>query len=79
MEVQQDISYAINSSRVGEVFKVLIDKDEGGILTGRTEYDSPEVDNEVIISNNENSKEVGNFCKVRITGADQFELRGELI
>ncbi len=79
MEAQQDISYTINRSRVGKVLKVLIDREEGGFYTGRTEFDSPEVDNEVMISKNENFMEVGNFFKVRITGADHFELRGELI
>lgn len=79
MEAQQDISFTMNRSRVGKVLKVLIDREEGGIYTGRTEYDSPEVDNEVIISKNVNSMEVGNFFKVRITGADHYELRGELI
>ena len=79
MEVQEDISYTINRSRVGKVLKVLIDGEEGGVYTGRTEFDSPEVDNEVVISKNENSVEVGNFFKVHITGADRFELRGEVI
>ncbi|MBE7170723.1 MAG: 30S ribosomal protein S12 methylthiotransferase RimO [Williamsia sp.] len=78
MEVQQEISYEKNREKVGQVFKVIIDKREAGHYIGRTEFDSVEVDNEVIISTNE-QLQPGDFRSVRITNAYDYDLQGELV
>ena len=74
MELQESISLEINESRVGQEMKVLIDRVEGGSFVGRTEFDSPEVDNEVLISAKEHYLRVGDFAQVKITGASEFDL-----
>jgi len=79
MEVQQEISYELNQQKVGEICKVLIDKKEGQYFIGRTEADSPEVDNEVLISAKDNYVRIGDFCTVKITSASDFDLYGEVI
>lgn len=76
MELQESISLEINQSRVGQTMKVLIDRIEGGNFVGRTEYDSPEVDNEVLISTKEHYLRVGEFAQVKITSASEFDLTG---
>jgi ribosomal protein S12 methylthiotransferase len=78
MALQQDISLAINEQKVGKTFKVLIDRREGGYFVGRTEYDSPEVDNEVLIPEDPRLA-TGEFYQVRMTGAAEFDLYGEVI
>lgn len=78
MELQQSISYQINQQKIGQTLKVLIDRKEDGSFIGRTEHDSPEVDNEVIISSKEYLR-VGDFAKVKITDATEFDLHGEPI
>ena len=75
MEVQQEISYAKNLEMVGRVFPVLIDRREAGRYVGRTEFDSVEVDNEVIV-NTERRLPVGGFVDVRITKAFDYDLEG---
>jgi ribosomal protein S12 methylthiotransferase len=77
MEVQQEISYEINQEKIGKVFRVLIDKKEAGRYLGRTEFDSVEVDNEVIIHAPEKLP-VGEFVNVRITKAYDYDLEGEV-
>jgi ribosomal protein S12 methylthiotransferase len=77
MEVQQEISYEINRQKVGNIFKVLIDKKEAGRYLGRTEFDSVEVDNEVIVSG-PGKLPVGEFVNVRITKAYDYDLEGEV-
>ena len=79
MDVQQDISLEINSKRLGKTEKVLIDRTEGGYYVGRTQYDSPEVDDEVLISMKDNKLEIGSFVNVKITQADYFDCYGEVI
>jgi ribosomal protein S12 methylthiotransferase len=74
MELQEGISLEINQSRVGQQLKVLIDRVEGGNFVGRTEYDSPEVDNEVLINAKEHYLRVGDFANVNIIGATEFDL-----
>ena len=74
MELQEGISLEINQSRVGQQLKVLIDRVEGGNFVGRTEYDSPEVDNEVLINAKEHYLRVGDFANVNIIGASEFDL-----
>lgn len=79
MDVQQDISLEINSKRLGRTEKVLIDRTEGGYYVGRTQYDSPEVDDEVLISMKDNKLEIGTFVNVKINQADYFDCYGEVI
>jgi ribosomal protein S12 methylthiotransferase len=79
MDVQQDISLEINSKRLGRIEKVLIDRTEGGYYVGRTQYDSPEVDDEVLISMKDYKIEIGSFVYVKITQADYFDCYGEVI
>ena len=78
MEVQQDISLEKNMEKTGRTFKVLIDKKESGRYLGRTEYDSVEVDNEVIIKSS-NKLAIGDFVNVRITKAYDYDLEGEVV
>jgi len=78
MEVQQEISYEKNLEKLGRTFKVLIDKKEAGRYLGRTEFDSVEVDNEVIVYS-EKKLPVGEFVNVRITKAYDYDLEGEVI
>ncbi len=78
MEIQQDISFELNQQKVGKVFKTLIDKKEAGRYLGRTEFDSVEVDNEVVI-NGPGKLPVGEFVNVRITKAYDYDLEGEVI
>lgn len=76
MEIQQGISEEINAGRIGKTYKVLIDNKEADFYTGRTEYDSPEIDNEVLIEAQGLNIDIGKFCNVRITKADAFDLYG---
>ncbi len=76
MAVQQSISEELNRERTGRVMKVIIDRREGEFFIGRTEYDSPEVDNEVLIST-EYNLEPGNFYDIHITGSADFDLYGK--
>ncbi|HEU5052005.1 MAG TPA: 30S ribosomal protein S12 methylthiotransferase RimO [Hanamia sp.] len=78
MEVQQEISYQKNEQKIGQTFKVIIDKKEAGRYLGRTEFDSVEVDNEVIV-NSERKLTPGEFVNVRITSAFDYDLEGEVI
>ena len=75
MEVQQEISYEKNSEKVGQVLEVLIDKKEAGKYLGRTEFDSVEVDNEVVVKSNKVLK-AGDFVQVKITKAYDYDLEG---
>lgn len=79
MAVQQGISEEINSLKVGETFKVLFDRKEGEYFVGRTEFDSPEVDNEVLVDAKENYVRVGDFAQVKITSSSAFDLYGDII
>src|SRR5687767_5551261 len=76
MELQQSISLDLNKQKIGQTFKVMVDRKEGGNLIGRTESDSPEVDNEVIIETNEYLR-IGDFVNVTIQSASEFDLTGE--
>ncbi|MDA3780005.1 MAG: 30S ribosomal protein S12 methylthiotransferase RimO [Bacteroidales bacterium] len=78
MELQQAISLELNTKKIGETYKVIIDRIDEEFIIGRTEYDSPEVDNEVLISKTKDI-EIGNFYNVKITSADDFELFGEIV
>lgn len=78
MEVQQEISYEKNQEKVGKIFKVLIDKKEAGRYLGRTEFDSVEVDNEVVIHSTKKLP-IGEFVQVKITKAYDYDLEGEVV
>ncbi|MTI30415.1 30S ribosomal protein S12 methylthiotransferase RimO [Xanthovirga aplysinae] len=77
MDLQEKISYELNQEKVGKVFKVLIDRKEGGNFIGRTEFDSPEVDNEVIVDASQHYLRVGDFANIKINEATEFDLYGE--
>lgn len=78
MEVQQEISYEKNQEKIGQVFRVIVDKKESGRYLARTEFDSVEVDNEVLITTSKRLKP-GDFVHVRITKAYDYDLEGELV
>ncbi len=77
MELQQGISEELNQKKIGNTYKVLFDRKESGHFIGRTEFDSPEVDNEVLIPASQYVR-VGDFANVKITSATEFDLFGEL-
>lgn len=78
MEVQQEISFQLNQDKIGKIFKVLIDRREEGYFIGRTQYDSPEVDNEVLVPDNRLLR-IGQFYRVKIYSAGEFDLFGSLV
>ncbi len=78
MEVQQDISYEKNQEKLGKTFKVIIDKKEAGRYLGRTEFDSVEVDNEVVI-HSKRKLTPGDFVQVKMTKAYDYDLEGEMV
>ena len=80
MELQSGISYELNQKKVGKKFRVLIDRAEDNFFIGRSEFDSPEVDNEVLIEKNSNTYcRIGDYVDVKILKADHFDLYAELI
>ncbi len=79
MELQQGISWERNQEKVGQTFKVLFDRVEGGYFVGRTEFDSPEVDNEVLVPVQGNFARIGDFAMVEITAAEEFDLYGRIV
>lgn len=78
MEVQQEISYEKNQERIGHTYKVIIDKKEAGRYLGRTEFDSVEVDNEVVI-HSDKKLPIGDFVNVKITKAYDYDIEGEVV
>jgi ribosomal protein S12 methylthiotransferase len=79
MEEQQTISTALNQEKIGKTFKVLFDRKEGNYFIGRTEYDSPEVDNEVLVDAKNSYVRLGDFAQVKITSAEEFDLFGTVV
>ena len=79
MEIQSQISWELNQEKVGSQFKILIDRKEGNYFIGRTEYDSPDVDNEVLIDASKFYVKTGDFVQVTITKAEDFDLYGEVV
>ncbi|MGB4774904.1 MAG: 30S ribosomal protein S12 methylthiotransferase RimO [Daejeonella sp.] len=79
MEIQQGISFEKNQEKIGNTYKVLTDKKEGDFFIGRTEFDSPEVDNEVLIDASVNYATVGSFINVKIDRAEDFDLYGRIV
>ena len=78
MELQQGISAELNQAKIGNTYKVLFDRKEGGYFIGRTEFDSPEVDNEVLIPASQFVR-LGDFANVKINNAEEFDLYGDLV
>lgn len=76
MELQSDISFRLNQEKVGQTFKVLFDRKEGEYFVGRTEFDSPDVDNEVLVKASDVYVRMGDFAQVKITHADHYDLYG---
>lgn len=79
MAIQEQISWEKNQEKIGQTYKVLFDRKEGNYFVGRTEYDSPEVDNEVLVEAGNNYVRVGDFAQVEITDAEEFDLYGKVI
>jgi len=79
MAIQQYISQDKNKALVGHTMKVLIDKKESGYFVGRTEFDSPEVDNEVLVDASKHYLRIGDFATIKITSAEDFDLYGEVL
>ena len=79
MELQSGISYELNQSKIGKQFKVLFDRIEGDYFVGRTQFDSPEVDNEVLVKKDTNYVRLGDFAIIKVTRADHYDLYGELV
>ena len=78
MEIQEKISLELNNKKIGKTFKILFDKEEGDYFIGRTEFDSPEVDNEVLVKKHDYKIIPGNFYNVKIIKADYFDLFGQI-
>ena len=76
MELQSGISYELNQEKIGKTFRVLFDRVEGDYFIGRTEFDSPEVDNEVLVKKSEGYVRIGDFADVKITHAEHYDLFG---
>jgi ribosomal protein S12 methylthiotransferase len=79
MELQAQISWELNQEKIGQEFKVLIDRKEGNHYIGRTEFDSPDVDNEVLLDATSQYLKTGDFVQVKITEATDFDLYGEVV
>ena len=79
MEIQSQISWELNQQKIGKEFKVVIDRKEGSYFVGRTEFDSPDVDNEVLINAEVGYLRTGEFANVKITAAEDFDLYAEVV
>ncbi|MBU2928555.1 30S ribosomal protein S12 methylthiotransferase RimO [Winogradskyella psychrotolerans] len=79
MEIQSQISWELNQAKIGQEFKVVIDRKEGNYFVGRTEFDSPDVDNEVLIDATKTYLKTGEFATIKVTEAEDFDLYGEVI
>ena len=79
MEIQSQVSWELNQEKIGKEFKVVIDRKEGSYFVGRTQFDSPDVDNEVLINAEKDYIRTGDFAIVKITAAEDFDLYAEVI
>ncbi|MBL0139531.1 MAG: 30S ribosomal protein S12 methylthiotransferase RimO [Bacteroidetes bacterium] len=79
MDIQQVISRELNEQKIGSTFRVLFDRKEGNYFVGRSEFDSPEVDNEILVNAAEHYIRIGDFANVKITSAQEFDLYGEVV
>jgi ribosomal protein S12 methylthiotransferase len=78
MRVQQRIAEEVSAASIGKTMEIVIDREEGNYYVGRTQYDSPEVDPEVLLLKEENNVEIGQYYVVEITAADEFDLYGKV-
>ena len=79
MDLQTHISWGLNQKKIGKTFKVLFDRKEGGYFIGRTEFDSPDVDNEVLVKANDTYIRMGDFANIKIEKTDHFDLYGVVV
>ena len=79
MEIQSQISWELNQEKIGKEFKVVIDRKEGNYFLGRTEFDSPDVDNEVLIDATKFYLKTGDFANVKVVDAEDFDLYAEVV
>ena len=79
MQLQEQIAAELSAEKVGKVFRIIIDREEDGYYVGRTEFDSPEVDCEVLVSSADNQLNLGEFYEARITSAEEFDLYAEIV
>ena len=79
MEIQSQISWELNQAKIGQEFKVVIDRKEGNYFVGRTEFDSPDVDNEVLIDATKTYLKTGEFATIKVIEAEDFDLYGEVV
>ena len=79
MEIQSQISWELNQEKIGQTFKVVIDRKEGNYFVGRTEFDSPDVDNEVLIDATTTYLKTGDFYNVKVTEAEDFDLYAQVV
>ncbi|THF51423.1 30S ribosomal protein S12 methylthiotransferase RimO [Flavobacterium supellecticarium] len=77
MDIQAQISWDLNQEKIGQIYRCIIDRKEGGYFIGRTEFDSPDVDNEVLIDATQHYLKTGDFTMIKITDATEFDLYGE--
>ena len=77
MEIQSQISWELNQEKIGQTFRCIIDRKEGNHFVGRTEFDSPDVDNEVLIDASKHYVKIGDFVNIKITDASDYDLFGE--
>ena len=79
MDLQTHISWGLNQKKIGKTFKVLFDRKQGDYFIGRTEFDSPDVDNEVLVKANDTYIRMGDFANIKIEKTDHFDLYGEVV
>ena len=79
MNIQSQISWELNQDKIGNIYKVLIDRKEGDYFIGRTEFDSPDVDNEVLINSKDFYVRIGDFYNILIRKVDHFDLYGVVV
>ncbi|MES2799955.1 MAG: 30S ribosomal protein S12 methylthiotransferase RimO [Bacteroidota bacterium] len=79
MELQSGISYELNQQKVGKIYKTLFDRVEGDYFIGRTEFDSPEVDNEILLKKSDTYVRIGDFANILVESADHYDLYGKLV
>jgi ribosomal protein S12 methylthiotransferase len=78
MELQSQISWEKNQEKIGKTFRCIFDRKEGNYFVGRTEYDSPDVDNTVLVEAKDTYISIGEFVNIKITSAEEFDLYGEI-
>ena len=79
MELQSQISWDLNQEKIGKTFKCIIDRKDGNYFVGRTEFDSPDVDNEVLIDASKYYLKIAEFANIKIIDATEFDLYGEVV